>query len=164
MPGIKHLIECHCYLAIYKNNKKMVNHKFAVYSKLDEMNNVIPKNFKCNNCEALHRVYDIGKSELIPGKDQTESTLTKKELSIMIPDIIVNILNEYDADISSYDHVIDIIEERRWGEFIVLKRDIINENEVVKILSIHGKNKVKISTETINNTILEAGEKWVQLN
>ena len=82
----------------------------------------------------------------------------------MIPDIIVNILNEYDADISSYDHVIDIIEERRWGEFIVLKRDIINENEVVKILSIHGKNKVKISTETINNTILEAGEKWVQLN
>ena len=82
----------------------------------------------------------------------------------MIPDPIVNILNEYDADISSYDHVIDIIEEKRWGEFIVLKRDIINEDEVVKILTINEKDKLKISTETINNTIIELGEKWAQLN
>tara|TARA_B100000674_G_C37968822_1_gene975927 strand:+ start:2541 stop:3002 length:462 start_codon:yes stop_codon:yes gene_type:complete len=150
MPGIKHLIECHCYLAIFKNNKNLVNHKFAVYSKLDDLNNVIPKIFKCNNCDALHKVVDIGRSELIPGKDQTSLTLTKEELSLMIPNSIKNILEDYNCDISNYDHVIDIIEEKRWGEFIVLKREVMNENEVVKILTINSKNKIKVSTETIN--------------
>jgi hypothetical protein len=155
MPGIKHLIECHCYLAIYKNSKKLINHKFPVYSKLDENNNVISKIFKCNNCEALHNVVDIGKSELIPGKDQTQLTLTKEELSLMIPNKIKKILDEYESDISNYDHVIDIIEEKRWGEFIVLKRDVIDENENVKILTINSKDKIKISTETINNTVIK---------
>ena len=155
MPGIKHLIECHCYLAIFKKRKKLFNHKFAVYSKLDEFNSVIPKIFKCNNCDALHRVVGIGKSELIPGKDQTKLTLTKDELSLMIPNKIKNILEDYNSDISNYDHVIDIIEERRWGEFIVLKRDIIDENENVKILTINGKDNIKISTEIINSIVVE---------
>ena len=158
MSGIKHLIECHCYLAIFKNSKNMINHKFTVYSKLDESNNVIAKNFKCNNCDALHKVFDIGKSELIPGKDQTQSTLTKKELSIMLPTKISNILNEYESDMSNYDHAIDIIEEKRWGESIILKRDIIDENEAVKIMTINSKDNIKISTEIINNTVL-IGEK-----
>ena len=55
LPGIKHLIECHCVLAIYKKNQKIINHKFPVYSKIDEKGAVIPKLSKCNNCDTSVR-------------------------------------------------------------------------------------------------------------
>ena len=70
MPGIKHLIECHCYLAIYKKQINPVNHKFPVYSKIDDNGNVIKKNVKCNNCDAFHLVYDLCKSEIKAGKEK----------------------------------------------------------------------------------------------
>ena len=155
MPGIKHLIECHCYLAIYKNKEKRTNHKFPVYSKLDDYSNIIEKITKCNNCEALHKVTGVGVSELIPGKDQINSILKKEELAIMMPSKIANILAEYDSDISNYDHIIDIIEEKRWGEPVVIKREIINEAESVKIISVvNDLKEVKFSTEVIEKTII----------
>ena len=71
----------------------MINHKFPVYSKIDKLSNkVIPKFAKCNNCESLHYVYDICKSELRPGKDQTQITISKDDISLMIPGKLVNIL------------------------------------------------------------------------
>ena len=69
MPGIKHLIQCFCKLKILE--KTNFNHKFPVYSKIDESSGkIIKKNVKCNNCEAYHEVYEIGKSNIIPGKEQ----------------------------------------------------------------------------------------------
>ena len=41
---IKHLIDCHCILSIYKNRTKPVYHKFPVFSKLD--NNEIIEGIK----------------------------------------------------------------------------------------------------------------------
>ena len=32
MAGVKHLIECHCKLRLYRDNKKNIYHKFPVYS------------------------------------------------------------------------------------------------------------------------------------
>ena len=83
MPGIKHLIECHCYLAIYKKHHNPVNHKFPVYSKVDEDGVVVKKNVKCNNCDAFHFVYDLCKSEIKAGKDQSNLIITKDDLSTM---------------------------------------------------------------------------------
>ena len=64
MLGIKHLVNCHCYLKIYQKNENIIYHKFPVYSKIDENGNIIPKNVKCNNCNAFHKVYEIQKSEI----------------------------------------------------------------------------------------------------
>jgi len=157
MPGIKHLVECHCYLAIYKNNKKIINHRFPVYSKIDEFGNIIPKIVKCNNCEAFHHVIDVNKTELKAGKDQSTIVLNKQEIATMLPDRIRNILDETDSDISNYEHALDIIEERRWGEPIVIKREIIGEIEQVKIIEILGKENIKIFVERINNLAMRGG-------
>ena len=154
MKGIKHLIECHCYLAIYKKNEKMINHKFPVYSKLGEDGILIPKLVKCNNCEALHYVEKVGQSEIRAGKDQTDVVIKKEDISLMMPSALSNLLSNYNCDISSWEHANDVLTEKRWGEFIVLKRDIIDENEQVKILIINGKDKFKIETKIINNTIV----------
>tara|TARA_A100001011_G_scaffold374221_1_gene434475 strand:- start:1676 stop:2149 length:474 start_codon:yes stop_codon:yes gene_type:complete len=154
MPGVKHLIECHCYLAIYKKNRKLINHKFPVYSKIDNDEKLIPKLVKCNNCDALHYVTKICTSEIRPGKDQTAVTLSQDEIAMMLPQKIVNILRNYDSDISNWEHALDIIEERRWGEAIVLKRDIIDERQQVKIIEIHSESKIKLSTEIIDDIVL----------
>lgn len=155
MPGIKHLIECHCYLAIYKNNSKIINHRFPVYSKFDDFNNIIPKIVKCNNCEAFHKVTAVGTSELAPGKDQSTIVLSKKEISSMLPVRIRNILDESGTDISNYDHTLDIIENRMWGSSVVIKREIIGEIEQVKIITILSKENFKITVEKINNLAIK---------
>jgi len=154
MPGIKHLIECHCYLAIYKSDSKIPPvHKFPVYSKLDQYDNIIEKTVKCNNCDSLYKITEVGKSYLIPGKDETKITVSKNDLRNNLPVKLVNLLEEYDCDISSWEHAEDILEDKRWGESIVIKRDIINEKTNVKILEILGRENFRIKIEMIDDII-----------
>ena len=154
MSGFKHLIECHCILKILKNNKNVNYHKFPVYSKFDKNKKVIPKLVKCNNCESAHWVYDICKSELKGGKDQTLLTITKDDLTLSMPNKLINILNKFNCDISIWEHCLDILEEERWNEFVVLKRDIIDENEHVKLIIFKSEEKFKIENKIINTTVL----------
>ena len=151
MAGIKHLIECHCYLAIFKSDSKIPPvHKFPVYSKIDSNDKIIEKIVKCNNCEALHRVMEVGMSQLVPGRDQTTVTVTKDDLLNNLSNIITRVLLQYDCDISSWEHVEDIIEEKRWGEFVILRREIINEKTNVKLMEVLGVENIKIKNEIID--------------
>mgnify|MGYP001410052031 CR=1 FL=1 len=91
MSGQKHLIECHCYLKIFDDGESRVNHKFPVYSKFDNQGRVIPKLQKCNNCDTLHFIYDICKSEIIrSGKDKNVSALSKEDMMLELDSKIVN--------------------------------------------------------------------------
>lgn len=153
MSGIKHLIECHCVLKIYKKNTKMIYHKFPVYSKIDKNNSVIPKLVKCNNCEALHYVNDLCKSELRPGKDQSQITLDIDDIQLMLPERLVSVLSKYNCDISTWEHVLDIVENNLKDQCVILKRDIIDEKQQVKILYIVNENKFKIQTKTLEDTL-----------
>ena len=153
MPGVKHLIECHCTLRIYDTDNDLVNHKFPVYSKLDKNGLVIKKLVKCNNCEAVHSIVDVCRSELVPGKDQTNIIPTIEEVSLSLPERLSNILSNLKCDVSTYEHCLDILEEERWDESVVLRRDIIDEKENLKILTIRSENKYKIQTKTINNLL-----------
>ena len=154
MNSVKHLIECHCVLALYKQKEKLFNHKFPVYSKIDDNGRVIHKLVKCNNCDTMHYVYDICKSEIRPGKDQSDIILSKEDISFMLEQKLVNLLTKSNADISTWEHVLDIIEEKRWGEHVVIKRDIIDEKQHVKVIEILSENKFKIKNKTIEDLIV----------
>ena len=153
MPGIKHLIECHCVLKLYKGKSKPVYHKFPVYSKIDENDVVIPKLSKCNNCDTMHYIYDVCKSEIRAGKDQSDVTSSLSELSLMLPERLSNALIKLETDMSNWEHIIDIIEEKRWGEVVVLRRDIIDEKQHVKTIEIQSESIFKIKSEVINDLI-----------
>lgn len=154
MKGIKHLIECHCFLKIFDKGEKKINHKFPVYSKLDENENVVPKLVKCNNCESLHYVYDVFKSELRPGKEDITSILNIEDIVQMLPDKISNVLTSNRADIADYEHALDIVENQLWGSMIVLKRSIVGESENVKVLQIDSESKIKILNKEINTIVM----------
>mgnify|MGYP003123986956 CR=1 FL=1 len=154
MPGFKHLIDCHCILPIFKTKTEdRVYHKFPVYSKLDASDNVIPKLVKCNNCDAMHYVYDICKSEIRGGKDQSAISTDISELSLMLPERLSNTLLKIETDMSNWEHIVDIFEEERWGEEVVLRRDIIDECQQVKIIEIKSNSIFKIKNQTINDII-----------
>jgi hypothetical protein len=155
MLGIKHLIQCHCYLKIFDQKNNQINHKFSVYSKIDENDKVIPKLVKCNNCESLHYVYDICKSDLRPGKEDSKSILEKEDFIMMLPDKVANILIKNQCDISDFEHALDIIEEKAWGSHIVVKRDIVGEEQQIKLLTFKDENIVKIENRPIKSIVVK---------
>lgn len=159
MKGIKHLIECHCFLKIFDKGEKKINHKFPVYSKFDENDNVVPKLVKCNNCESLHYVYDVFKSELRPGKEDITSILNIEDIVQMLPEKISTVLTSNRADIADYEHALDIVENQLWGSMIVLKRSIVGESENVKVLQIESESKIKILNKEINTIVMS--KKWM---
>tara|TARA_Y100000992_G_C21065909_1_gene396406 strand:- start:11 stop:484 length:474 start_codon:yes stop_codon:yes gene_type:complete len=154
MAGIKHLLECHCYLSIFKGKNKILNHRFPVYSKIDEFGNIVPKLVKCNNCETLFYVKDINDYELKAGKEDTKIILSKEEIMMSLPVNLREILIKFNCDISDFEHALDVVEEKRWGEELILKREIINEVTHVKVLEINSIKDFKIKNEVINDLIV----------
>ena len=79
--GIKHLIECHCTLQIFKGRDEHLYHKFPVYSKIDNTGKVIQKYVQCNNCKTIHSVYDICKSDIIrSGQDSLSGAISIEDI------------------------------------------------------------------------------------
>ena len=76
---IKHLIECQCTLPIFKNKTKPVYHKIPVFSKLNEEDNLEEKYVICDNCDIVHKVEEVFKSEIKWGVEGLESLVTTKE-------------------------------------------------------------------------------------
>ena len=124
-----------------------------MYSKFDKDGNILQKLVKCNNCESLYNVYDICKADLKPGKDQTEITVSFEDMQLMMPEKLCAILLKYRCDKADWEHALDIIEEERWGEHIIIKRDIIDEEQHVKILFINKNNMYKIDNKIIKSKI-----------
>jgi len=103
----------------------------------------------------MHRVYSFGKSEVIPGKDDSNIVASLEDLKYSLPENICRIFENHNVDTSTFEHAIDIIEEKRWGEPIVLKREIVNSYTQVKVLVINEDKSFKILNEKIEN-ILES--------
>jgi hypothetical protein len=143
--GIKHLIECHCTLKIYQKSEKTIYHKFPVYTKFEKSGAIIPKIAQCNNCKTLHRVYDICKSEIIPGGKDTDNSMIKiEDMELQLSSKLFNFLTKQKSDISTYEYILDIIETKSWGTPVVLSREIIDLDQHAKILIIENEDKFKI--------------------
>lgn len=123
MQGYKHLVECHCVLPQYRKMVNPVFHKFVVFSLIDDEGNVIPKMSQCNNCGAVHKVVDICVSEIVPGKDETRSVVTKNDIARSLSKQLVEILEEYQLDVADYEMAKHIVENQLWGSIIILSKE-----------------------------------------
>ena len=153
MKGIRHLIECHCVLPQYRRRDTPVFHKFPVFSIVDENDYTQEKIVQCENCGTIHRVYDICRSEILPGKDESKAVLMIEDIKLSLSDKISNILESYNCDISIWEHVDFIIENENWGEEIVLKKETQEESTNLKILQVNGPEKIRIKTANRKDVI-----------
>tara|TARA_S200000501_G_C20285214_1_gene509064 strand:- start:20 stop:505 length:486 start_codon:yes stop_codon:yes gene_type:complete len=153
ISGTKHLIECHCILPQYRGKKNTVFHKFVVFSMIDASDTCVPKFVQCNNCNAVHKVYDICKSEILPGRDELRSVVTKKEVKLGINRDVREILETYDCDISTWEMAKFVLDYEKWGTSIVLTQDNMDENTQGKALIFESRNVFKLENFTRTNII-----------
>jgi hypothetical protein len=156
--GIKHLIECHCTLKIYQKKSDIQDHlyhKFCVYSQVDkDTGRLVEKIVKCNNCGTLHKVYDYCKSFLVKKENENyEVGIDIDDIKVQLDDKIVRVLEKYQVDISTWEHVLDIYDKQVWGSQIVLTRNLVEQKYHVKILQVVDNKKIKILTKVIEDEI-----------
>jgi len=146
MKGIRHLIQCHCVLPQYRRKDTPIFHKFTVFSVIKSNDAVEKKIVQCENCGIIHRVFDICRSEILVGKDESETVLTIEDIRHSLPDKIVHILDSYNCDVSVWEHIEFLIDNEQWGEEIVIKKETQEETTNLKILKLNGPDKIRIKT------------------
>jgi len=151
MKYIKHLIECQCTLRLYKNRSKNIYHKFPVFSLIED--DILKEKYAlCNNCDIVHKVYEINKSEIKWGNEGFKSLVTTKDdikfnFESQGLHSLINILEANFVDVSDWE-LIDYLFENNEEGFIILDKTEMDDNINLKILQIKN-NTYKIKNELI---------------
>tara|TARA_R100000008_G_scaffold74193_1_gene52912 strand:- start:4890 stop:5354 length:465 start_codon:yes stop_codon:yes gene_type:complete len=146
MNGTKHIVECHCILPQYRDRKDPVYHKFVVFSELDASDTVLPNHAQCNNCGTVHKVYDICKSEIIVGKEESVTVEKIKDVAISLPGQIVELLESYSLDLCDYQMARFILENKKWEYVLTLDTEIEGEKTTGKILRFLGPDRFRVES------------------
>lgn len=136
----------------YRKMENPIFHKFVVYSRQEEDGTVKEKFSRCNNCEAVHRVYDLCKSEIAVGLEEIDSIITIQDIVSSLPEKVSSILKENNCDLPTFENIEDVIFNQSWDSQIVISRKNINSAKIqVKIIEFKSEDKFRIHTEIINN-------------
>jgi len=150
MKYLKHLIECQCILPQYKKQTAPFFHKFPVFSLFkgnenDEFTNIVEKYVKCNNCELVHKVYDICKSELLKNSDDyTDLVTTLDDLKYSLPADLIDLMSKNKIiDIADYEMALYLF-ENKIDDRIIISRKTVDKDIVCKFLVFNeGKYSIK---------------------
>ena len=147
MEYTKHLIECQCTLSIFKNKTKPVYHKIPVFSKL-EGDSVQEKYVICENCNIIHKVTEICKSEIKWGNESLVALVNtiediKFNLNANGFNSLSEILEKNQCHVSDWELAEYFIESKNNG-ILVLNKNEIDNNIVISFLDFNdGKFKIK---------------------
>jgi hypothetical protein len=143
MNYVKHLIECQCTLSIFKNKTKPVYHKFPVFSKLIK-DKCEEKYVMCENCNIIHRVTEVLKSEIKWGNESLSALVTtiddiKFNLISNNFNNLVDLLEKNQCHISDWELAEYLIESKEKGN-IILNKNEIDSNIVINLLEFNNGN------------------------
>jgi hypothetical protein len=131
---IKHLVECNCILPQFKRINPPIFHKFIVFSEIEsKTEKLLPSYVKCNNCGAVHRVYEVSKSEITKNED-TKGVITIDEIKLELTDKLCLILEKYECPLPTWQEVSFILTNKLWGKEIILAKEIEETKEKKRIL------------------------------
>ena len=75
---------------------------------------------------------------------------------MQLSDKLSMLLSNNNCDYATWEQVVDIDDEERWGEPVVIKRDIIDDKIVVKILKLKEGERIKIQSKIIEDQLIGA--------
>jgi len=150
MNYINHLIECQCILPIYKNHTKPVYHKFVVFSEVANDEELVEKYVACNNCECIHLVKEVFKSELMWGKDYFKNfvnTIQDIKFNLISSNLenVVNILEENNCEVSIWENVYFLIENDIEDKVTISRKEV--ENFIIIKTLVYKDKKFTLKTE-----------------
>lgn len=128
-PYVKHLVECKCILPQFRKMTLPPFHKFVVFSELEEETTQVKVTFvQCPNCDAVHRILEIGLSEIL-NKDVLITLPTIEDIKMEIPDKMIGLLERHECDLPTWQEVKYILDNNMWGRTVVLAKE--HEGHVV---------------------------------
>lgn len=142
-----HLVECQCTLQIFKNKTKPIYHNIPVFSLIED-NEFQESYVICDNCNVVHHVKEVSKSEIKWGFEGLESLAKTKEdikfnLESLGFDRLVHVLEKEDLPVAKWEKV-EYSLENKLEENIVLQKTDHDNNTVLKVLEIKDNNfKIK---------------------
>ena len=145
---VNHLIECQCILPLYKKSKKLIFHKFTVFSEINDNDEVKEKYVSCNNCDSIHKVTEVLKSEVVWGNDSYKNLVTtiediKFNLSNEGYEKIINILEQNNCEISIWENINFLIQNDLEESVIISKEEIDNSVVIKKLFYLNNNFKLK---------------------
>lgn len=143
---IKHLVECNCVLPQYKDINPTVFHKFIVFSEIKKDGTVKQSYIKCNNCEAIHRILEVSKTE-IQRKESTNVVPTIEDIKTNLPSWLSTLLQQNDCSLPTWQEAQFIIENNLWNKYIILSREKDSTNQekfITKYVLILGENLYRV--------------------
>lgn len=147
LQGQKHLIKCRCILPQFKKMANPLFHQFIVFS-IIENDEVKLKYSQCPNCGIVHRVTEIGKSDIIQGREVMQSMLTIDEIKHSLPENLRLILEKNNVDLPTWEAVAFYFENKLWGNFVVLTSDVDSNVKQGKYVRLLGESLFKVESYT----------------
>jgi hypothetical protein len=123
-----------------------VYHKFVVFSEVDDSDTVVASNVQCNNCGTVHKIYDICKSEISAGKDESAAVEKKEDVALSLPKQLVELMETYSLEICDYQMARHIIENKSWNTTIVLSFESEGEKSSGKILKFLAEDRFRVES------------------
>ena len=130
MQGVKHLIQCHCVLPQFRGADPPIFHRFIVFSVIDDGDAVVEKVVKCPNCDALHRVTEVGRSEIVHGKDGSSAAVDIEDIKCQLPTSLSAVLDRHKVDESTYEQALFYVNTYNTSDPIVLTRERLDDGSV----------------------------------
>jgi hypothetical protein len=146
MTGVKHLVQCHCVLPQFRNADPPIFHKFVVFSVVDNEDKVVEKISKCPNCDALHRVNEIGKSEIYHGRDGSSAVMDIEDVKSQLPTGLVAVLDRHKVDDATYEQALFYANTYESELPIVLAKERLENSTSVKALWLRPDRSFRIET------------------
>lgn len=145
--GLKHLITCRCVLPQLKRVPNSPCHQFTVFSVVEDDGAVRVKYAQCNNCGIIHRVTEVNRSEIV-SREAMSSIPTVDDIRASLPQRLAEVLEANGADLPTWEAAQFIVENKRWGDFVVLSTDEEGGLRQGKYVRIIGENLLKVETFT----------------
>jgi hypothetical protein len=144
--GQRHLVKCRCVLPQFKGRIDPPAHRFLVFSVINDDDTVIQKYAQCNNCGVIHKVVDICTSVIMSGKENMSSILTIDEVKTGLPVNLADILDRNGVDMTVWEQAKFILENKQWGNFIVLAQEEEGGTKQGKYVTIMSETFFKVES------------------
>lgn len=145
--GMKHSIRCRCVLPQFKRHVDPPQHQFVVFSVIQDDGTFVTRFAQCNNCGIVHKVTEVGQSTVVQ-RETMQSLISVDDVRRSLPSNLAELLDASSADLATWEMAQFIVENKRWGDFVVLSTDEeggVRQGKYVRIL---GDNLLKVETFT----------------
>lgn len=145
MKGVRHYVKCRCILQQFLSQKDPPQHRFEVFSVVDNADNVVHSYAQCDNCGVIHKIIEICGSEIMHGSEDLKLK-TIDDIKLGLPDKISGLLEANSCSLPAWQHAAFILENKRWGDVLILSVEQAGDIKTTKYATIIGESLLKVDT------------------